>query len=241
MSELVEAGMVYSHPNSPWACASPLVLIPGTSIFRFTVELRPSDWLAVKHQFLMANVEHDMRKVAGVRIFVPSDLSHWYWELPFPFRNCHNHGSRLSHIKASIYQIPYWIVQPTGNILAVDAFVHSSEKCEEIASFLVGWHLVLCKIYRDLVYVYHRIIWRLPQNNFELHAGKGVYFAKRICWCGYIVSKTGIKFDPACGTRLVTWDHRHSHLIFSNSYTRTSGCLVWFHIFIRLFVRYNVF
>lgn len=50
VTDLIQAGMAYPNPSSPWASAPLIVLKPGAAHFRFTVDLRPINKYTVKHQ-----------------------------------------------------------------------------------------------------------------------------------------------------------------------------------------------
>ncbi len=62
--KLVEKGMAYANPTSAWAAAPLLVLKPGPSRFRFTVDLRPVNKYTVKHVYPMPILDIELHKLA---------------------------------------------------------------------------------------------------------------------------------------------------------------------------------
>lgn len=83
VTDLVQLGLSYANPSSQWACAPLLVPKPG-SRYRFTVDLRPVNKFTVRHQCQMSNLEHELIELGKLNLFATFDLSHGYWQLPFP-------------------------------------------------------------------------------------------------------------------------------------------------------------
>lgn len=82
LQKLIDCGMVYSNPTSPWACAPLLVPKSGPSKYRFTIDLRPVNRYTVRHQFPMPNLEQDLLMTSGSKFFGSFDFSNGYWQFP---------------------------------------------------------------------------------------------------------------------------------------------------------------
>lgn len=84
-SEVVEAGMVYSIPTSPWDFTPLLCPNPGTVKIWFAGDFRSISWLTFMHQIWMLNVYHELSKMAGALFSPTFYLSNGY--LKFQFEN----------------------------------------------------------------------------------------------------------------------------------------------------------
>lgn len=80
--KLIQCGMIYSNPSSPWACAPLLVPKPGPSLFRFTTDLRPVNRYMIRYQYPMPNLEQELVLTSWSKYYDTVDFSHGYWQLP---------------------------------------------------------------------------------------------------------------------------------------------------------------
>lgn len=74
-TRLFKASMAYSNPSDKRASAPLIVPKPGTSKFRFTVDLRSVNRLNILHQFPMPRFEQELTKLSASKFFSNFDLS----------------------------------------------------------------------------------------------------------------------------------------------------------------------
>ena len=195
VSKLIQAGMVYSNPTSPWAAAPVIVPKPNTTTFRFTVDLRPSNNYTIKYQYPMPNLEHDLLQLNNANCFAKFDLSHAYWQLPLdpgsqytqsfvtpdgvftPTRVLHGTTNAVLHLQSSLSAA--FPPSLTGNSLIWldDILLHAS----------TTYHLL------DIINIFFNFC---RSHNLFLHPEKCILYTKSIRWCGRIISAQGIRFDP---------------------------------------------
>lgn len=68
VEKLFNYGMAYSNTRYSWTSASSLLPKPGPSKYRFFVDLRPFNLLAVKHQSSILSIEEELQKLSGSSI-----------------------------------------------------------------------------------------------------------------------------------------------------------------------------
>lgn len=195
VDKLVRNGLAYPNPTSPWACAPLLVLKPGPSQFRFTVDLRPVNKFTIRHQYPMPNLEHELCKVSGSSFFASFDLSNGYWQLP---------------LEESSQQLQYFIT-PDGvytptRVLhgTTNAVAHLQSSLAEIIPPVL-WKSLLSWL--DDILLHHETFSGLLQaisdffdtcasHRLRLHPGKCVLFSHSIRWCGRQISADGVRYNP---------------------------------------------
>lgn len=192
---LIDSNMVFSNPTSPWACAPLLVPKPGPAKFRFTVDLRPVNRYTVKHQFPMPIIEHELTKVAGSTCYATFDLSHGYWQLPLheSSRSCQ------SFITPDGIFSPTRVMHGTSNAVMhiMSTFTNIiPDKLKNVFMVWVDDILLHCKTTRELLRAIRNLFQLCAHYNIKLHPDKCVLFCNETRWCGRIVSKDGIRFDP---------------------------------------------
>lgn len=193
--KLVEHGMAYPNPTSAWACAPLLVPKDGPTKFRFTVDLRPVNRFTVKHQFPMPNIEHELGKLSGSRYFATFDLSHGYWQLEL--------DPESRHLQSFI--TPHGIFSPTRVLHGTtNAVAHLQSALAEVIPTnlrkkLLVWLddiLLHDKTVSGILDSVQEMLHFCGKFNLKLHPGKCILFAKKIRWCGRLISENGIRYDP---------------------------------------------
>jgi len=194
---LQEKGMIYPNPSSRWACAPLLVPKPGESRFRFTVDLRPVNRYTIKYQFPMPDVEVELTKLAGAKYFATFDFSHGYWQLPLhkdsqesqtfitpdglfsPTRVLHGTSNATMHMQAEV-----------NAIIGSDPILkrHSITWLDDVLLFAYS--------IEEHLDILHRFFEICRKARLRLHPAKSSFYSITIRWCGRLIDKDGIKFDP---------------------------------------------
>lgn len=74
-------GLVYQNPTPAWISAPLLVLIQGSTEWRFTVDLRPVNQIAKRNQFPIHVLEQELTKITKTKVYAHFDFVHGYWQL----------------------------------------------------------------------------------------------------------------------------------------------------------------
>lgn len=195
VNKLVENGLAYPNPTSPWASAPLLVPKPGPAKFRFTVDLRPINRFTVKHQFPMPNIEQELTKVAGSVHFGTFDLSHCYWQLPLH----RSSQSSQSFITPDGIYSPTRVLHGTTNAVMFLQSTISSNIPADLRPHILFWLddiLLHSRTIDDHLDAIRLLFSFCKKFNFKLHPAKCNIFSTCIRWCGRLLSSKGIRFDP---------------------------------------------
>lgn len=195
VSELMEKGMLYPNPTAAWAAAPLLVPKPGPAKFRFTVDLRPVNKYTLKHQYPMPNIEFELHRLTKATCFATFDLSHGYWQLPL-----HPDSQALqSFITPDGVYSPTRVLHGTTNAVAHLQSSLASVFSEELKKSVLAWlDDILGFAVSDaaLLIVLENFFSMCASYNLKLHPGKCELYSDVVRWCGRLISKEGIKFDP---------------------------------------------
>jgi len=191
---LERIGAIKYNPTAKWASPALAVPKPGTDSFRFTVDLRGVNQQTVPVASAMPDLESMIRSIGDSKIFAKMDMVHAYWQIPLhpesqeamsiqtpmgvytPQRilqgstDAGNHfQSTTSQIFTSMYE---WLLQWVDDFL-----MHSRTEDEHVDN--IGKFFTLC-----------------AEFGLKLHPGKLILFALEVAFCGRIISKNGVRFDP---------------------------------------------
>lgn len=196
VEKLVNAGMAYPNPTSPWASAPLLVPKPGPAAFRFTVDLRPVNRFTIRHQFPMPNLEQELTKTAGSTIYSTFDFSHSYWQLPLAAES----QECQSFITPDGIITPTRVLHGTTNAVMFLQSTLATHLPAVLRQFLLWWLddiLLHSKTINDHLDGIRRLFDFCVEFNLKLHPLKCQLFRSTIRWCGRLLSPDGIRFDPA--------------------------------------------
>lgn len=195
VADFIKCKMVYLNPFPTWACAPLLVPKSGPAKFRFTVDLRPVNKFTLKHGYLMPNVEQELQSITGSKVYAKFDLSHGYWQFPL-----HEDSQECQSfvIPDGVYT-PTRVLHGTTNAVTYLQSTIATLVPAELISQVLFW--------LDDILIHHATLYGLLSAiskqltlfktiNIKLHPEKCCFFSTSIRWCGRLLSRDGIRFDP---------------------------------------------
>lgn len=192
---LIRCDMAYSNPTASWASVPLLVRKPGPANFRFTVDLRPINKFTVKQQYPMPNLENELTKLNKASCFAKFDLSLGYWQIPLERSSQESQSfvipdgiftpKRVLHCTTNaVTNLQSWfqeIIQPSlkkNDLYWLDGVIMYGSSLTELIA-VINISFAICS-----------------EHNMKLHPNKCVLYSTSIQWCGRVVSKDGVRFDP---------------------------------------------
>jgi Reverse transcriptase (RNA-dependent DNA polymerase) len=192
--ELNELGLVYKNTGAEWASPPPILPKPGPDQYRMTVDLRipnawkkPTAWPITNHQDEL----HDLH---GSEVFATLDFCQGYWQIPLhkDSQDCQ------SFITPDTVYTPTRVLHGTRNatqhLQSVIVFM-----MEDIKSNIKVWLddcLLHTKTEDDLVATLSFFFKKCQEHRLKLYASKCVLFASTVGYCGRLITKDGVRFDP---------------------------------------------
>lgn len=82
VKELEKVGEIFKNPSSRWASPALAVPNPGSSTFRFTVELRVPNSRTIPIVSAMRHLDSEIQNLSSAQFFANIDLAHGYWQIP---------------------------------------------------------------------------------------------------------------------------------------------------------------
>ena len=189
-------GFIKQNKNAKWAAAPLLVPKPPPVNYRLTFDYRPVNAATEAILWPMPHIESELSDTADSSAFAKLDFCYAYWQLPLG----EDGQEALSFTTPNGIMKP--IRTPQGGKNCASNFQAKVEPCfEEIRDNLKAWlddFLIHCKDEHHLLRVL-RIFFRICRERrlqVSALAHKTKLFKHKVRWCGRIISKVGVQFDP---------------------------------------------
>ncbi len=181
--------------NSPWA--SPIVIVKkkdGTD--RFCIDFRKLNQITRKDAFPLPNITEILDQLGKAQIFSSLDLASGYWQIPMLDRD------KEKTAFTTFMGLFEWTVMPFGLTNAPATFQRAMQ------FVLTGLQGKSCLVYIDDILIYSpsfeqhckdltEVFECLKTHNLKLKPKKCFFGRKELAYLGHIISKNGVKPDPA--------------------------------------------
>ena len=205
VNSLLDKNMAYPNPYSAWASAPLCVPKPGPSNFLFTVDLRPVNKFTIKHAYPMPNLEQELHKLSGSKCYANFDLSQAYWQL-----SLHENSQECqSFITPDGVYSPTRVLHGTANAVAHLQSALAAIFLPELGKNLLSWLddlLLYASCPEELLTAIESFLSLCLKHRLKLHPQKCILFTVKIKWCGRIITRQGIRFDPSATDALLSME-----------------------------------
>lgn len=194
VQQLEKVAAMYKNSAACWASPALAVPKPGTDKLRFTVELRATNARTIPLQSDMPHLDSLLQNCSGSEYFADIDFTHGYWQIP------------LDHASQEIMSIqtPDGVFSPTrtlqggmdsGNHFQWVTSEHFSQKVKHMLQWLDDF-LIYTKTEKDLLENIRAFLTVCHDIGFKVNPAKSCFFCKEVKFCGRIISREGVRFDP---------------------------------------------
>ncbi|MCO5611979.1 hypothetical protein L7F22_066239 [Adiantum nelumboides] len=193
LSELVEKGMV--RPSSSPFCSPVLLVQKKDGTYRMCVDYRSLNRITIKNRFLVPRVEDLCDKLQGSIYFSRIELKSGYHQIRIVDEDIVKTAFRTTF---GLYE---YLVMPFGLTNAPATFNRMMER-------IFRPHRNFTGVFFDDVIIYSKtieehkehlkvIFQALRDNKLYVNQKKSDFFLQEIQYLGHIISKNGIRMDPA--------------------------------------------
>ncbi|MCO5604727.1 hypothetical protein L7F22_058897 [Adiantum nelumboides] len=193
VNELVEKGMV--RPSSSPFCSPVLLVQKKDGTYRMCVDYRALNRITIKNRFPVPRVEDLFDKLQGSTYFSRIDLKSGYHQIRIVDEDIVKTAFRTSF---GLYE---YLVMPFGLTNAPATFNRMMER-------IFRPHRNFTGVFFDDVIIYSKtieehkehlkvIFQALRDNKLYVNQKKSEFFLQEIQYLGHIISKNGIRMDPA--------------------------------------------
>ena len=218
-------GAVYKNSSARWASPDLAVLKPGSSKYRFTVDLRGPNARTLPIQPAMPHLASKFQDISGSQCFGKFDLAHGYWQVPlaeesqammsiqtpngvYSSRRLLQGGTDSGrHFQAVLQEKFYGRVEKMLQRLDDFLFYATDEEqlLDNIDSFL--------QVFNEI--------------GLKIQAEKMTLFATTVQLCGRVISNDGIQYHPRYFESLVsmhtpTYANERQQFICATNWMRNS-------------------
>lgn len=202
VAKMLEQGVI--EPSfSPWA--APIVLVTKRDqTIRYCIDFRKLNELTVKDAYPLPRIEDNLDALSGSEWYSTLDMASGYWQVAMKPEDKEKTAFSTG---TGHYQ---FTVMPFGLCNAPSTF----ERLMERVLAGLQWHSVV--LYIDDVIVFGKtfaehvarleeVLSRLRKTNLRLKPKKCELFQKEVAFLGHLVSKEGVKTQPAKVQTVQTW------------------------------------
>jgi Reverse transcriptase (RNA-dependent DNA polymerase) len=192
--ELEELGLVYKNTGAEWGSPPPIHPKPGTDQYRMTVDLRVPNTSTKPTAWPMSSLQDELHGLHGSEVFATLYFCQCYWQIPLhkDSQDCQ------SFITPDGVYAPTRVLHGTRN---ATQHLHSVlvVMMDGIKSNIKVWLddcLLHTKTEDDLLATLNFFFKKCQKYGLKLHASKCVLFASTVRYCGSLITKDEVRFDP---------------------------------------------
>jgi hypothetical protein len=192
--EVEELGLLYKNTGAEWASPPFILPKPGPDQYRMTVDLRVPNESTKPTAWPMLNIHDELHDLHGSEVFATLDFCQGYWQMPLhkdsqdcqsfitpdgvytPTRVLHRTRNDTQHLQ-SVLVVMMDAIKRNIKVWLDDCLLHTKTEDDLLATlsfFFKKWQ----------------------EHGLKLHASKCVLFASTVRYCGMLITKDGVRFDP---------------------------------------------
>lgn len=187
-------GFIKENRNATWAAAPLLVPKPNSRKFRLTFDYRPVNNATLSTGWPMPHLESECADFAGSQCFASIDFCSGYWQLPLD-EESQNALSFITH--EGIWQPTR---TPQGAKNSACNFQSRVEPCfVSIRKNVKAWQddfIIHHNSEKGLLEILGQFMQICRHRNLKISATKSTLFTTSVKWCGRIIDKDGVHYDP---------------------------------------------
>jgi Reverse transcriptase (RNA-dependent DNA polymerase)/RNase H-like domain found in reverse transcriptase len=184
---------VYNNTGAEWASPPLIFPKPGPDQYRMTVDLRVPNASTKPTAWPMPNLQDELHDLHGSIVFATLDFCQGYWQIPLhkESQDCQ------SFITPDGVYTPTRVLQGTRNATQhlQSVLVVRWTTSRNIKVWLDDC-LLHTKTEDDLLATLNFFFKQCQEHELKLHASKCVLFSTTVRYCGRLITKDGVHFDP---------------------------------------------
>ena len=227
VNELLEKGLI--QPSSPPYCSPVLLVQKKDGSWRMCIDYRALNKNTIKNRFPIPQIDDVLDKLQGSAFFSRIDLKSRYHQIRIRPEDVHKTAFRTTF---GLYE---FLVMPFGLTNALATFNRMMDRIFRSHRAFIGTFfddmIIFSKTEAEHREHLATVVEELRSNRLVVNGKKSEFFMEEIHFLGHIVSKNGVRMDPAKVEAIVNWpDLRTVHDVRS-----FLGLCSYYRRFIRLF------
>jgi hypothetical protein len=203
VAEFLAKGII-TPSNSPFGAPVLFVPKPGGGL-RFTLDYRALNDLTVKLRYPLPRIDDLLDAARGAQYFSALDMASGFYQVPIAEEDT----------PKTAFSTPFghyeWRVLPMGLTNAPSSFMKVMNKVLEkfIGDFVLVYLddiLIMSKTPGEHLTHLRQVFETLREHRFQVKLSKCKFLQEQIKYLGHILSKDGIKPDPAKVQTLLDWE-----------------------------------
>jgi len=203
--ELQKLGFVKSTSSPEWVSAPLIVPKRPPAMYRLTIDYRPINNATVPTFWPMPNIDAELSDTRGATAFAGIDFCSGYWQAPL-----HPDSQPLF-----AFMTPDGVVMPTrttqGGCNSAANFQEKVEQCfAELRENFKAWlddFMLFARDEQQMLQILRLFFEICRKRNLIVSLPKSDFYLQEVLWCGRLINKEGIKFNPKNLSGLQNCDH----------------------------------
>jgi Reverse transcriptase (RNA-dependent DNA polymerase) len=192
--DLEELCLVYKNTGAEWASPPLIVPNPGPDQYRMTVDLCVPNASTKPAAWPMPNLQDELHDLHGSEVFAMLDFCQGYWQIPLhkDSQDCQ------SFITPDGVFTPTSVLHGTRNATQnmQSVFVVMMDYSKSNIKVWLDDCLLHTKPEHDFLATLSFFFKKCQEQGLKLHASKCLLFASTVRYCGRLITKDGVRFDP---------------------------------------------
>jgi hypothetical protein len=186
--------LLCKNTGAEWA-SPPLILPkPGPDQYRMTVDLRVPNASTKPTAWPMHNIKDELHNLHGSEVFATLDFCQGYWQIPLHKESQDCQSFITPDGVYTLTRVLHGTRNATQHLHSVLVVM-----MDDIKSNIKVWLddcLLHTKTEGDLLSTLNFFFEQCQEHALKLHASKCVLFSTTVSYCGRLITKDGVRFDP---------------------------------------------
>lgn len=192
--QLSKLGFVKKVSSPEWVSAPLIVPKRPPAMYRLTIDYRPINNATIPTFWPMPNIDAELSDARGAAAFAGIDFCSGYWQAPL-----HPDSQPLF-----AFMTPDGVVMPTrttqGGCNSTANFQEKIEQCfMELRENFKAWlddFMLFAKNEDQMLKILRRFFEICRNRRLIVSLPKSDFYLKEVLWCGRLINKDGVKFNP---------------------------------------------
>ena len=198
------SGMGVIQPSSSDWSSAPVMVKKKDGSIRYCIDFRKLNEVTVKDQFPLPLITECIDSLAGTAFFSALDLSWGYWQIELSPEDRHKTAFTTKHGLFEHTRMPFGLCNAPSTFMRAMTLVLKGMSWEEVLAYLDDV-IVTGKGFDGHLENLHKVLQRLRWHNLKLKPRKCEFFKTQVNYLGRVVTRDGVKVDPAKVETVKNW------------------------------------
>lgn len=207
IDSMLKSGII-EPSRSPWS--SPILLVPkpdkkdGTKDWRFCIDFRKLNSVTKNEIYSLPRIDDCLDSLAGKTYFSTLDMASGYFQVPMKKEDKEKTSFTSYHGQYQFTRMAFGLVSAPSTYQRMMDTVLAGLKWQCLAVYIDDV-IIHSKSFEEHIKDISATLTRLNEANIQIKSSKCEFFKKEVKYLGHLVSKDGIRANPAKVQKIKDW------------------------------------